>query len=142
MSAIKFEDFNFEIIDIDLPGRPYMLIGKNTLSFSKVVAERMNYPAQILAYFDHSTQTFAIKGCKVGAHSSIRFSKSKTEQKGRISLNSSAISGLIKINMKEQWKENGRYEIEGIYISENNSMIFNLNDAKELGKFKGGRATK
>ena len=75
MSAIKFEDFNFEIIDIDLPGRPYMLIGKNTLSFSKVVAERMNYPAQILAYFDHSTQTFAIKGCKVGAHSSIRFSK-------------------------------------------------------------------
>lgn len=28
MSAIKFEDFNFEIIDIDLPGRPYMLIGK------------------------------------------------------------------------------------------------------------------
>ena len=95
MSAIKFEDFNFEIIDIDLPGRPYMLIGKNTLSFSKVVAERMNYPAQILAYFDHSTQTFAIKGCKVGAHSSIRFSKSKTEQKGRISLNSSAISGSM-----------------------------------------------
>ena len=57
-------------------------------------------------------------------------------------MNSSAISGLIKINMKEQWKENGRYEIEGIYISENNPMVFKLNDAKELGDFIGGRATK
>ncbi|WP_141691140.1 hypothetical protein [Brochothrix thermosphacta] len=92
----------------------------------------------MLAYFDYSSKTFAIKSCKAGAQSSIKFSKNKTEQKRRIILNSSAISSLIKNTMNDSWVSDGRYEIEGTYLSDSNSMIFELLNAKNIGAFKGG----
>lgn len=138
MVKTNFDDFNFEIIDINTSGKPYMLVGKNTISFSNAIAAKMNYPSQVLAYLDYSSKTFAIKSCKAGAQSSIKFSKKKTEQKGRIILNSSAISSLIKNTMNDSWVSDGRYEIEGTYLSDSNSMIFELLNAKNIGAFKGG----
>nr|OTP14474.1 hypothetical protein A5888_002575 [Enterococcus sp. 9E7_DIV0242] len=33
--------------------------------------------------------------------------------------------------MKEQWREENRYEIDGIYTQDGKAMIFDLNDFRE-----------
>ncbi|QUH18539.1 hypothetical protein [Alkaliphilus sp. B6464] len=132
---MNFEDFQFEIIDIEIAGTPDMHITQNGITFTRRLIEDMGYPQYVQPMVDIKNKVFALKACKAESERAIRFSKPKGEQKKALSTSNNTIRYMLRNIMKDEWKEENRYHITGKWFADAKAMIFNLNSAKELPPF-------
>lgn len=132
MAKLKFEEYAFEVINIESKGNNLLTLNKNSLTFDRSVAEALGYPGYVKPLLDRDNKVFAIQVCKANSLNSIPFSKPETKQKGSVKLQYSAIKNSLRIVMGDQWQEAMRYQLKGTYIPEQKAMIFELNHYEEL----------
>lgn len=138
----NFDDFQFEVIDVTIPGTPDMHITQNGITFSRRLVEDMGYPQFVRPLVDVKNKAFALKVCKADSDNAMRFSKPKGEQKGAVQYHASAIRLMLRSIMGDAWQEQNRYHTTGVWFPEAKAMVFDLSAAKELPPFriKGERA--
>lgn len=128
---LDFNEYNFEVIDVGSIGKPTMTINNKSLSFSSQVADILSFPRYIVLLFDRERQVIAIKKSTSNASKAIEFAKNKIERDKPVVIKSNKLVEVIRSLMKEQWGEENRYEIDGIYTQDGKAMIFDLNDFRE-----------
>lgn len=136
MDMIRFEDFQFEVIDVSVSGKPAMHITKNGITFTRKLIEDMGYPQFVMPMLDYKKKVFALKACKADSEHAMRFSKPKGEQKGALQYHACAIRFMLRGVMGSDWQNQNRYHVTGIWYAEAKAMIFDLNTAKELPPFR------
>lgn len=134
MLNMKFEDFNFEVIDVSASrsGNPDMHVTQNGITFTHKLIEDMGYPQYVRPMIDIKRKVFALRACKADAENALRFSKQKTEQKKALVSYSGAVRRIIYGIMGGEWKRENRYYITGVWYSDAKAMVFDLNTAREL----------
>lgn len=137
MSTINFEDFNFEVINAESTGELSLTVNLNYVSFTRAVAELLNYPNHVKPLIDRKERVFAIQSCKSSTSKVINFSKPESKQKGTVKILSAAIKNSLRAIMKDSWQDNMRYQIMGTFIPEHKAFIFNLKESTELRSFNG-----
>ena len=142
MTHLSFEEFNFEVINVENPKNNVLTINKGAISFDRSIAECLRFPSHIRPLIDKENKIFAIQSCRSLASKAVPFSKTESKQKGSVKIQSIVIRNAIKMLMTEKWSEDKRYQIEGRYIEEHKAFIFDLNDYKELPLFKIERKIK
>lgn len=136
MTNLSFEDYNFEVINVENTGNNLLTINKNALTFDKSIADALGYPSHIKLLLDRENKVFAIQSCKSTTSKSIAFSKTESQQKGSVKLQSSAIRNALRIIMKDSWNDDMRYQIKGRFIPERKVFIFDLKMFKEIPPHK------
>ena len=104
MNKLNFDDYNFEVINVETTGNYLLTLNK----------------------------IFAIQACKANSLKSIPFSKSESQQKGSIKMQYGALRNILRSLMKDKWKEEMRYQLEGELIPDKKAMIFELEKFNEL----------
>lgn len=137
MSKLSFEDYNFEVINIEATGENMLTINKNSINFDRSIADLLGYSSHVKPLLDRENKIFAIQCCKGTVSRALSFSKPETQQKGSIKIPSLAMRNTLKELMRESWKTNKRYQVKGTFNKENKAFIFDLNDFKELPASKG-----
>jgi hypothetical protein len=132
----NFNEFNFEVIDVAVQGTPDMYVNINGLTFSKKLVEDMNYPAFVRPLVDAENKALAIQICKQTDDKAIKFSKPRGEQNGSINIASNVLLRTTRTMMRDEWKNDNRYKITGIYFSEVKAMVFDLTSSKEMTAFR------
>jgi hypothetical protein len=132
MSTLNFEDFNFEVINVEDTGELSLTVNLNSVSVTRAIAELLNYPSHVKPLIDRKERVFAIQACKSSTSKAINFSKPESKQKGTIKLLSSAIRNSLRATMKDSWKDSMRYQITGTFIPEHKAFVFDLKESTEL----------
>jgi hypothetical protein len=132
----NFNEFNFEVIDVAVQGTPDMLVNINGLTFSKKLVEDMNYPAFVRSLIDAENKALAIQVCKQTDDKAIKFSKPRGEQSGSINIASNVLLRTTRTMLRDEWKDDNRYRITGIYFPDVKAMVFDLVSAKEMSAFR------
>jgi hypothetical protein len=132
----NFNEFNFEVIDVAVQGTPDMLVNINGLTFSKKLVEDMNYPAFVRSLIDAENKALAIQVCKQTDDKAIKFSKPRGEQSGSINIVSNVLLRTTRTMLRDEWKDDNRYRITGIYFPDVKAMVFDLVSAKEMSAFR------
>lgn len=132
MSTLNFEDFNFEVINVEDTGELSLTVNLNSVSVTRAIAELLNYPSHVKPLIDRKERVFAIQACKSSTNKAINFSKPESKQKGTIKLLSSAIRNSLRATMKDSWKDTMRYQIIGTFVPEHKAFVFDLKDSTEL----------
>ena len=141
LTTEKFDDFQFEVINVSIPGKPDLHITKNGITFTRRLVEDMGYPQFVIPMLDYSRKIFALKICKVDNEHGMRFSKAKCDQRRAIQHYAGTIKHLLRGIMGNSWKDENRYYITGVWFSEEKAMLFDLNTAKELLPFRVEKAS-
>lgn len=128
----NFSDFNFEVIDVTVQGAPEMFVNLNGVSFNKRVVEDLGYPAFVKTMIDFHNKAFAIKVCKQNDDKAIKFVKSKEEISNVININLKSLLEILRNMMSDEWQNNKRYQIKGLFFPEERAMIFEFKTALEL----------
>lgn len=142
MTKLAFEEYNFEVINVENTGNNLLTVNKNSLTFDKSVADLLGFPTHIKPLLDRENKVFAIQACKATTAKSLPFSKSESLQKGSIKIQSAALRNTLRIFMDDTWKTKMRYQIKGRFIPEHKAFVFELDDFKELPPFKGNHQHK
>lgn len=137
MSKLSFEDYNFEVINVETTGENILTINKNSINFDRSIADLLGYPIHVKPLLDRGNKIFAIQSCKGTMAKALPFSKPETQQRGSIKVQSLAIRSTLKELMKESWEKDNRYQIKGIFNKENKAFIFDLSEFRELPASKG-----
>ncbi|EMF0171273.1 hypothetical protein ACQZP6_001428 [Enterococcus hirae] len=132
MNKLNFDDYNFEVINVETTGNYLLTLNKNSITFDKSVAEALGYSSHIRPLLDRENKIFAIQACKANSLKSIPFSKSESQQKGSIKMQYGALRNILRSLMKDKWKEEMRYQLEGELIPDKKAMIFELEKFNEL----------
>lgn len=129
--AIDFASLNFETLDANLNAYPDMFINQSGVTFTKKVMEDMGYPAYVLCQLDVKNRVFAVRMCKSNEQRAFKFSKSKTEQKSTVSINSKNVTEAIRETMKGNWMPDKRYRVRGFWVADAKTMCFDLSEATQ-----------
>ncbi|MGM0158384.1 hypothetical protein IGI47_002716 [Enterococcus sp. AZ191] len=132
MNKLNFDDYNFEVINVETTGIYLLTLNKNSITFDKSIAEALGYSTHIRPLLDRENKIFAIQACKANSLKSIPFSKSESQQKGSIKMQYGALRNILRSLMKDKWKEEMRYQLEGELIPDKKAMIFELEKFNEL----------
>ncbi|OTN90634.1 hypothetical protein [Enterococcus faecium] len=132
MNKLNFDDYNFEVINVETTGNYLLTLNKNSITFDKSIAEALGYSSHIRPLLDRENKVFAIQACKANSLKSIPFSKSESQQKGSIKMQYGALRNILRSLMKDKWKEEMRYQLEGELIRDKKAMIFELEKFNEL----------
>lgn len=132
MNKLNFDDYNFEVINVETTGNYLLTLNKNSITFDKSIAEALGYSSHIRPLLDRENKIFAIQACKANSLKSIPFSKSESQQKGSIKMQYGALRNILRSLMKDKWKEEMRYQLEGELIPGKKAMIFELEKFNEL----------
>jgi len=132
----NFNEFNFEVINVMVEGKPEMFVNINGLTFSKKLVESMSYPAFVRPLIDVENKALAIQVCKQTDDKAIKFSKPRGEQNGSISIASNVLLRTTRAMMSDEWKNDNRYKIAGIYFQDAKAMVFDLTSAEEMVSFR------
>lgn len=142
MTKVSFENYTFEVINVENIGNNILTVNKNSLTFDKSIADLLGFPSQIKPLLDRGNKVFAIQACKSTTAKSIPFSKSESLQKGNVKLHSMAVKTTLRTLMENTWKTEMRYQVKGRVIPEHKAFVFELNDFKELPPHKGNNRHK
>ncbi|MFV8032015.1 hypothetical protein ACL1XO_05390, partial [Enterococcus faecium] len=112
MNKLNFDDYNFEVINVETTGNYLLTLNKNSITFDKSIAEALGYSSHIRPLLDRENKIFAIQACKANSLKSIPFSKSESQQKGSIKMQYGALRNILRSLMKDKWKEEMRYQLE------------------------------
>jgi len=132
LNKLNFDDYNFEVINVETTGNYLLTLNKNSITFDKSIAEALGYSSHIRPLLDRENKIFAIQACKANSLKSIPFSKSESQQKGSIKMQYGALRNILRSLMKDKWKEEMRYQLEGELIPDKKAMIFELEKFNEL----------
>ena len=132
----KVNKSKFELLEIP-PLEMY--VGKDQITFTKKVVDRLGKPDYMLYLYDEETNSFAVQACKEGEVSPFRFCYGRTEKRSSVVIMSTHLLRQVRDLMGEEWK-NKRYVIRGKYDKEQNFAIFDLTKARDLHhELKNGR---
>ncbi len=119
---MDFNKYNFEVIDISFRRSTDIFVNLSGLTITKKVIEDMSFPAFIRPLIDVEHKAFALQTCKQNDERAIKFSKPRGEQDKGI--------------MKDNWRDDKRYRINGMYYSDSKAMVFDLASADELDSIR------
>ena len=106
-----------------------MYINQNGVTFTKKVLEDLGYPAYVLCLLDAKAKVFAIRMCKSNEPKGFKFSKSRGEQKGVVTISSKNLLEPLRAATGEDWVPGKRYRVRGFWVADAKTMCFDLNEA-------------
>ena len=112
-----------------------MTINKNFVTFSKVIVQELDYPAQVLIAFNKDTKVMGIQVCRAKTRGSFKFSKPESEQKGIVQIMNKNLKETL-LHIMPEWKVDRRYKVDGIHIPEDKAFVFELTKFEELADFR------
>lgn len=118
-----------------MQGDAFISITSNATAFSKNVVLKMESPEHIIFLFNEETCQIAIQACDGSDPDSISFLKKGKKAANGVRTNNRELQNSLAKRM--DWDiENNIYRISGVYYSENQTMIFDLKDARPMQKKK------
>lgn len=125
--ALDFSNIVLQTVDITTNAKPDMYVSSNRVTFTKKVADDMNYPAFIQFCIDPNHKILALRVCRANEHKAFAFSKSRSEQKSQIILSNRNLRDMLS-KMIDSFDDAARYKFTGQYDLENKIMYFDLTD--------------
>ena len=135
-----FKDFNFSVIDVTVGAIPVMTINLNGISFNGKTLDVLGNPEYVKPLLDAENKAFAIQVCKEKDGHARKFSKS-TSGSG-FSSTCNTIRYALRRLMGDKWRDDKRYEMEGVFFQDAKAVVFDLAKAKELEPFRGSGVKK
>lgn len=129
-----FSKFNFTVIDVTSGAAPQMTVNLNGISFSAKTLEVLGKPDYVRPLLDADNKVFAVQVCREKEARAMRFSKN-TQAAGYTSTCNTIRHALRRL-MSDTWKENMRYEMDGVFFADAKAVVFDLAGAKELPPFR------
>lgn len=127
----------FTVIDlIKTRSNSVCTVSGNSLKFNTQTAQELDYPAFIQFLIDGKGKQFAIRICKEEAPSSVAFSKPEGQQRYPIRINNATIATMIRKLMG--WGEEESWNVPGVYLADEQALVYNLETAFAPRKTKGG----
>lgn len=123
-----FSALNFETIDSNINAYPDMFINQNSVTFTKKVLEDLGYPAYVLCMLDAKAKVFAIRMCKSNEPKGFKFSKTKGEQKGVVTISNRNLLDPLRSITGVEWIAGKRYKVRGFWVADAKTMCFDLNE--------------
>ncbi|WP_244165985.1 hypothetical protein [Pseudolactococcus raffinolactis] len=112
-----------------------MTINKNFVTFSKVIVQELDYPAQVLIAFNKDTKVMGIQVCRAKTRGSFKFSKPESEQKGIVQIMNKNLKETL-LHIMPEWEVDRRYKVEEIHIPEDKAFVFELTKFEGLADFR------
>ncbi len=126
MSVLEgFKRFNFQ------EGVPYVSVTTYGVTFNKSVIMKLDYPEYVVLLFDDKTRQIAIQSCNAEEPNATTFYKEKKSNVLSVRWNGKDLLNTIGSMMDWNLSKCG-YRIEGVFLKEEQAMLFDLNKAKEL----------
>lgn len=129
--SFNFNDFNFEVIDITAQGGAELIVNRNSLNFSKKIADGLGNPPFVRTMLDKEKKIFAIQACKQNDSNAVKFSKPHGEQKGGVVIMSTAIIRILRTCMKDEWDQMHRYKIPAKLFPDSKAAVFYMETATQ-----------
>lgn len=129
--AIEFKNLNLEVLDITTNATPDIYINVNGITFTKRVLDDLGYPQFVQYAVDKDNKVFAIRACKGNESRAVPFSKPRNEQKNTLSTSNKNITDIVRALMGDEWKDDCRYRVQGYYIANEKTIIFELAEGTE-----------
>lgn len=121
---------NFETFDFN-EGVPYVSATINGLTFNKSVVMKMDYPPYARLLIDAANKQMAVQACDSTTEKAVLFYKPKPN--GVLSVRWNARDLINTIERVAQWNlKEASYRVNGLYVPEQQLMLFDLNDATRL----------
>ena len=121
----NFKEFDFK------EGVPYISVTNNGVTFNKSVVIKMGYPDFVKLLIDSSDCQIALQKCEESDDNSVQFHKER--KNGVQSVRWNAKDLLNTISKITEWDLSQKsYRVTGEYYPEQEVMLFDLKDAREL----------
>ena len=126
-----FEDFSvFNFSE----GLPTLSVTKNGITFSKGVVMKMGYPEFVILLIDKAGKRIAVKACNKNDENAAQFCTAEKKEKNAVlsvRWNSkdllSTVSSMMNWDLKAE-----SYKVEGLFIEEENAVLFDIKKATLL----------
>ena len=118
----------FTVIDI-LKSRSDSVatVNGNYLKFNVQTCYDLEYPPFIQVMMNAKDKQFAIRGCHEDDPNTMAFSKSKEKQKYSIRVNFPAATAMIR--KATGWSADETWNVPGVFIAEENALVYDLGAA-------------
>ena len=110
----------------------------NILKFNRSTAEELYYAPYIQVLINPKGKQFAIRICKEDAPNALSFSKPEREQKNPIKISAPAVVDMIR--KMAEWSVEENWNIPGIYLADENAILYDVKTAFKPVSKGGGRA--
>ena len=114
----------------------------NGISFNGKTLDVLGNPDYVKPLLDAENKAFAIQVCKEKDGAAMKFTKSSTG--AGFSSTCNTIRADLRRLMGDTWREDKRYEMEGVFFQDAKAVVFDLGKAKEMDPFRttGQKKTK
>lgn len=129
-----FKDFNFAVIDVTMGAVPTMTINLNGISFNGKALDVLGSPEYVKPLLDAENKAFAIQVCKEKDGHAMKFTKNSSG--AGFSSTCNTIRSALRRLMGDEWREDKRYEMEGVYFPDAKAVVFDLSAAKQMEPFR------
>lgn len=129
-----FKDFNFSVINVTMGAVPTMTINLNGISFNGKALDVLGSPEYVKPLLDAENKAFAIQVCKEKDGHAMKFTKNSSG--AGFSSTCNTIRSALRRLMGEEWREDKRYEMEGVYFPDAKAVVFDLSAAKQMEPFR------
>lgn len=129
-----FKDFNFSVIDVNMGAVPTMTINLNGISFNGKALDVLGSPEYVKPLLDAENKAFAIQVCKEKDGHAMKFTKNSSG--AGFSSTCNTIRSALRRLMGDEWREDKRYEMEGVYFPDAKAVVFDLSAAKQMEPFR------
>ena len=129
-----FKDFNFAVIDVTMGAVPTMTINLNGISFNGKALDVLGNPEYVKPLLDAENKAFAIQVCKEKDGHAMKFTKNSCG--AGFSSTCNTIRAALRRLMGDEWREDKRYEMEGVYFPDAKAVVFDLSAAKQMEPFR------
>lgn len=120
-----FKTFDFS------EGVPYVSVTSNGVTFNRSVVLKLGKPATVRLLIDEETQRIAVQVCDASDKHAVAFFKEKANNV--ISVRWSSRDLLNCLSSMMGWTlERNSYRVEGIFLKEDNAILFDFTNASEL----------
>ena len=127
----------FTVIDlISTRSASVATIAGNLLKFNNQTAFELHYAPYVQVLINPKDKQFAIRACKEDAPNAIAFSKPEGEQKNPIKIGRAAVVDMIR--KMANWSVEDNWNIPGIYLAEEEALLYDVNAAYKPVPRRGG----
>ena len=116
-----------------LKGSAFMTVSNYRISFNKNVVARLLKPRFVTFLFNRSTNQFAIQKCDEFTDFKLPFFKDDSDLKNGVQISNRELFNFF-INVMKWDLDHSNYRVDGIFNSNDQAMIFDLNSARLFKK--------
>lgn len=132
----------FTVIDIlNTRSDSVATVGDTFVKFNRVTAEELDYPPFVHFLINPKEKQFAIRPCKEDDPNAVVFFKPKEQQKYQIAVNNAAVTRMIR-KMAGWSAADGNWNIPGVYLTDEEALVYDLKTAKKPQSKGDGWAVK